>query len=500
MNKESVDEEKRKDLQQLKRQHELILAAAGEGIYGLDESGCTTFVNNAARDILGWSEHDLLGKRLHDIHHHSHADGSAYPLDECPIYAALKDGEIHQVNNEVFWHADGHCIAVEYTSTPIFEGKTITGAVVIFRDTSARLKAEEERKLAFDEIKSLKEQLEQERDYLRSEIKTHSGFGGIIGKSQAIQRTLAQIKAVAKTPASVLILGESGVGKEMIARAIHEMSDRSNHPLVKVNCASIPSELFESEFFGHIKGSFTGAHRDRIGRMQLANQGTLFLDEVGEIPFNLQGKLLRALQENEFERVGDDKTMRVDVRIIAATNRSLIEEVKAGRFREDLYYRLSVFPIEVPALRERKEDIQELAQYFVGESSTQMGKSNKGLTKQHIKQLQNHTWPGNIRELKNVIERAVILSAESKLRLDLALPSLEAFIDTPKDQVDSHSESTLDCNYLTEEEFKDLERQNIIKALKASSGKISGEGGAAQRLNIKPSTLSFRIKKLNIET
>ncbi|MEC8427393.1 MAG: sigma 54-interacting transcriptional regulator, partial [Pseudomonadota bacterium] len=413
---------------------------------------------------------------------------------ECPIYAALRDGEVHQVDDEVFWHSDGHCIAVEYTSTPIWEDGQVSGAVVVFREISERLRAEQEKQQAFDEIQRLKEQLEQERDYLRDEIRSNAGFSGIIGQSQAIQRTLAQIYAVAQTPASVLILGESGVGKEMVARAIHENSERAEQPLVKVNCASIPAELFESEFFGHIKGSFTGAHRDRVGRLQLANRGTLFLDEVGEIPLDLQGKLLRALQENEFERVGDEKTIRVDVRIIAATNRSLIEEVRAGRFREDLYYRLSVFPVEVPPLRERRDDISAIAQHFIQESSKQLGRHIKGLTSQQLQQLQQHHWPGNIRELKNVIERAVILSQDGKLRLDLALPSL---LSEPAIDSAAHIEED-DSDYLTEEQFRELEKQNIIKALKAANGKISGQGGAAQRLNIKPSTLSYRIKNLGI--
>tara|TARA_B100000446_G_scaffold21779_1_gene17768 strand:+ start:777 stop:2285 length:1509 start_codon:yes stop_codon:yes gene_type:complete len=487
-------------LEDLQRRHELILAAAGEGIYGLDRHGRTTFVNDAAREILGWCENDLLGKQLHDIHHHSHADGSHYPREECPIYAALRDGVIHHVDNEVFWHAKGHCIAVEYTSTPIIEDGEVNGAVVIFRDISGRLRAEQERQQAFREIKRLKDELEQERDYLRDEIKTNTYCGDIIGESQSIQRTLAQIQAVASTPASVLILGESGVGKEMIARAIHDNSERADKPLVKVNCASIPADLFESEFFGHIKGSFTGAHRDRVGRLQLANHGTLFLDEVGEIPLDLQGKLLRALQESEFEKVGDEKTIRVDVRIVAATNRCLLEEVKAGRFREDLYYRLSVFPIEVPPLRERLEDIAPIAQHFIQQSAQQLHREIKGLTTQQLKQLQAHDWPGNIRELKNVIERAVILSSDGKLRLDLALSvagdgiESDAATELANQEVDSE-----DSDYLTAQEFQQLEIDNIRKALLAANGKVSGKDGAAQRLGIKPSTLSYRIQTLGIK-
>jgi len=226
---------------------------------------------------------------------------------------------------------------------------------------------------------------------------------------------------VACTPASVLIHGESGVGKEMIARAIHSTSERNDKPLVKVNCASIPKELFESEFFGHVRGAFTGAHKDRVGRISLANGGTLFLDEVGEIPLDLQSKLLRVLQEREFERVGDDRTIKADVRIIAATNRDLKNEVKLNRFREDLYYRLSVFPIEVPPLRSRQGDISLLAAHLLKKSCRELGREPLSLTNQQVATLENHHWPGNIRELKNVIERAVILSKGNMLRLDLAL-------------------------------------------------------------------------------
>jgi len=499
MSTQEPDRRSADSFESLQHRYQLILAAAGEGIYGLDREGKTTFVNEAARRILGWREEELLGKGLHDIHHHSHADGRHYPREECPIYAALRDGEVHQVDNEVFWHSDGHCIAVEYTSTPIMENDQVTGAVVVFRDISERLRAEQDKQQAFEEIQQLKDALEHERDYLRDEIKTSANFGNIIGDSQSIKRTLAQINAVAQTPASVLVLGESGVGKEMIARAIHDNSERVDQPLVKVNCASIPAELFESEFFGHIKGSFTGAHRDRIGRLQLANHGTLFLDEVGEIPLALQGKLLRALQEGEFERVGDEKTLRVDVRIVAATNRDLLDEVKAGRFREDLYYRLSVFPLEVPPLRERMADIAPIAQHFLQQISKQLGRNIKGITAQQLKHLQSHNWPGNIRELKNVIERAVILSTEEKLRLDLALPSMSA-----NNHNDIGEDQTLDTElvqsgYLTADEFQKLEIENIRKALIAANGKVSGEGGAAQRLGIKPSTLSYRLNVLNIK-
>lgn len=486
----------------LATRHQLILDSAGEGIYGLDLDGRTTFVNEAATRILGWNESDLLGALLHDIHHHTHADGRPYPRENCPIYAALRDGEVHDVDDEVFWHADGHCIPVEYTSTPIIEAGAITGAVVVFRDTSERMAAEREMHRAFDEIRQLKEALELERDYLRDEINVSASFGEIIGHSDALKRTLMQIDAVADTPATVLVLGESGVGKELIARAIHSKSPRANHPLVKVNCASIPAELFESEFFGHVKGAFTGAHKDRIGRLQLANEGTLFLDEVGEIPLTLQGKLLRALQEYEFERVGEDRTMRVDVRVVAATNRDLLEEVKAGRFREDLYYRLSVFPVDVPPLRDRTADIEPLARHFIELFCNQLGRPTPALSRAQLGQLIRHTWPGNIRELKNVIERAVILGREDRLALDLALPGSSergtaAQVDPSSHAVDVHQPTHGD-RVLTESELRDLEAANIRRALERCHGKVSGRGGAAELLGVKPSTLSYRIKVFEI--
>ncbi|NIB39297.1 sigma 54-interacting transcriptional regulator [Pseudomaricurvus alkylphenolicus] len=503
MNKPAHSNELPVNLQSLKDRHQRILDAAGEGIYGLDCQGRTTFVNKAATDILGWCDKALIGKPLHDIHHHSHADGSPYPREQCPIYAALRDGEVHTVSNEVFWHKDGHCIPVEYTSTPIRENGKLVGAVVVFRDISERLQHQKEQERTFKEIRELKDQLQQERDYLRDELNISVSFGEIIGKSQNIKRTVAQISAVATTPASVLILGESGVGKEMIARAIHASSNRSEHPLVKVNCASIPAELFESEFFGHLKGAFTGAHRDRVGRMQLANGGTLFLDEVGEIPLDLQGKLLRALQEGEFERVGDERTQRVDVRIVSATNRCLLKEVRAGRFREDLFYRLSVFPIEVPALRERIEDIGPIAQHFLQQSCEQLGRPPLRLTQQQLRQLQDHAWPGNIRELKNVMERAVILSTGKHLRLDLALPDIME-LKLANSTSSAHSppmvqDALSEEEFLTDAEFRQLEKSNLERVLRAAGGKVSGAGGAAQLLGIKPSTLSYRLSNLGID-
>ena len=478
------------ELVNLQLEQKLILDAAGEGIYGLDADGNLTFGNAASCEILGWQLEDTLNKKAHDVHHHSHADGSPYPREECPIYAALTDGEIHRVDDEVFWHTNGKPVPVEYTSTPIIKDGKPNGAVVVFRDISKRRDAEREREAAYVEIKALKEQLELERDYLRDEIEVGTNFGEIIGQSAALKRTLAKVEAVANTTASVLILGESGVGKEMIARAIHYKSDRSDKPLIKVNCASIPKELFESEFFGHVRGAFTGAHKDRIGRMQLANGGTLFLDEVGEIPMALQGKLLRALQEQEFERVGDDQTTRVDVRVIAATNRDLEEEVAAGRFREDLYYRISVFPVELPPLRNRVADIVPLAIHFLDLICTELGRDPLALSKQHAVMLQKQYWPGNVRELRNVIERAVILTKGARLRLDLAIGSAS--------KISASVDSDETAQFLTEEEFREKEKQNLVAALRSADWHVWGPDGAAALLGIKPSTLTYRMNAFGI--
>ncbi len=353
----------------------------------------------------------------------------------------------------------------------------------------ARKRSEAERRKAFHELSQLKASLEQERDYLREQIQADQKFGEIMGASPALMRALDVVDAVASTTATVLIRGDSGVGKELFARAIHGRSKRASGPLVKVNCASIPKELFESEFFGHVRGSFTGAIRDRVGRFQLAHNGTIFLDEVGEIPLELQAKLLRVLQESEFERVGDDRTRRVDVRIIAATNRDLEADVASGLFRADLYYRLSVFPIDVPPLRERKEDIALLAEHYLKTYAQAQGRRGLELSVAHKQALEDYDWPGNIRELQHVIERAVILSAVPPLRLDL--PTRPEASPTP--------ERPMTGMPLKAAELRDLERDNLIRALAQTRWRIAGEGGAAELLGIRPSTLRDRIKALGIQ-
>ncbi|MCK5326922.1 MAG: sigma 54-interacting transcriptional regulator, partial [Woeseiaceae bacterium] len=324
------------------------------------------------------------------------------------------------------------------------------------------------------------------------EVNVAMNFGRIVGTSPALQQMLKRVEAVADTPASVLLLGESGVGKELVAHAIHARSPRSEGPMVKVNCASIPKELFESEFFGHVKGAFTGAHRDRIGRFQLADGGTLFLDEVGEIPLELQSKLLRVLQESEFERVGDDVTRSVDVRVIAATNRSLEQQIVDGKFREDLFYRLSVFPVEVPPLRERGDDVIQLAQEFLEKTCKDFGREPMTLTRGQANKLRQYGWPGNVRELKNVIERAVILSRGNVLRLEASLPEL-----TLTDQAPSGAAVSATA-FLTEKEMREFQKNNLLDVLKLANWRVSGANGAAELLGVKPTTLADRIRTFGI--
>jgi len=317
-------------------------------------------------------------------------------------------------------------------------------------------------------------------------------FGKIIGQSGACRRIISQVEVVAPTDATVLILGETGTGKELIAREIHQRSRRNDKPLVRVNCTSIPRELFESEFFGHAKGAFTGAIKDRAGRFEIAAGGTLFLDEVGEIPLELQSKLLRVLQEKCYERVGEDRTRQTDVRIIAATNRDLKKDIGAGHFREDLYYRLNVFPLQVPPLRERKGDITLLATHFVELLVKELGCPKPRLTRAGIEALESYEWPGNIRELRNVIERAAIFARGGALEFDL--PVTGAPVD-PTSFGPQYSDG-LDPEYLTESEMRRRERENLLAILQKTGWRIKGSDGAAELLGVKATTLVARIKKM----
>jgi len=594
---------------QILRRYELILTSAGEGIYGLDINGKGTFVNPAAIAMTGWTEEDVIGQPIHAQHHHSKANGDHYPQQQCPIYAALQDGEIHHITNEVFWRKDGSNFPVHYTSTPIMENGAIVGAVVVFQDVSKlkqaetelavlqnhnelvlssagegicgfnceglvtfinpaaasmlawpdqrlsdqtihnilgredpnaeeycpihnimqgkkrfqandklfwrqdgstfpvdfvstpiveenklqgvvvifsditeRKKTEETLKLAHSEIEQLKNRLQAENSYLQEQVNLNHSFEDILGQSEPLKTVLLQVEQVAPTETSVLIQGETGTGKELIARALHNLSQRNERTLVKVNCAALPGNLIESELFGHEKGSFTGATSRRIGRFELADKGTIFLDEIGELPLELQAKLLRVLQEGEIERLGDSKTIKIDVRIIAATHRNLKQMVEKGDFREDLFYRLSVFPLTIPPLRDRKNDISLLVQYFVNKYATKMGKQINSVSETTIDKLLRYPWPGNVRELENVIERAVILSPKRSL----LVPELHAPINNSKPGSD---------NLLP---LIEVEKIHIIKTLKTTDWKISGEDGAASILEMHPNTLRSRMNKLGI--
>lgn len=345
---------------------------------------------------------------------------------------------------------------------------------------------------AFEKIEQLHQQLELENEYLRDEVRDEYSFDKIVGQSTTLRNVFQQITLVAPTDATVLIHGESGTGKELIALSIHQRSKRNKQPLIKVNCASIPRELFESEFFGHVKGAFTGAVKDRIGRFQLADGGTLFLDEVGEIPIEMQSKLLRVLQEGEYERIGDEKTCSVNVRIVAATNRDLKKNVESKKFREDLYFRLNVFPLEIAPLRNRNEDIPLLAKHFLDQSCRRLGISQLQLKKKHVLQLQNYNWPGNIRELQNIIERGVILSMGKELQLDLP----ESGTSNPSQ---NSNDNGLSDKIITYPGLKQLEKNNIVSALNKTGWQIGGRGGAAEILETKPTTLASRMKALGIQ-
>ena len=466
--------------------NKLILESAGEGVYGLDAEGLTTFVNPAAERMTGFTAQELIGNCQHKLTHHSKPDGKPYSNLECPIFTSVTDGKAHTVSDEVFWRKDGSSFPVEYVTTPIWENLKLQGAVVVFRDISERKQAEEE-------IQCLRRQLELENAYLNEEVLEAKAYGEIVGSSPALEGILRQIDMVGPTDASVLITGESGTGKELVAREIHNRSARKQRTMIKVNCASIPKELYESEFFGHVKGAFTGAIKDRAGRFQLADGGTLFLDEIGEVPLDLQSKLLRVLQEGTYERIGDERTLKTDVRIIAATNRNLKEEVLAKRFREDLYYRLNVFPIEVPPLRDRKDDIPSLANRFLNQAASKLNLPLPQFTKANMLELQAYDWPGNVREMQNVIERAVITSRSGKLSFSLTQGN------SRREKAERRRPTDAETPVLTEEEMKQRDRENIVNALNQSGWKITGVGGAAEMLGMKPTTLHSKIKKLGLQ-
>ena len=457
----------------------LALAGSTDGLWDWDLLSDTVFYSDRFREILGYSSEEFAGtmdsflSRLH-------------PEDAEPIWAAIQrhlqeripykvEYRLRKKSGEYLWFlARGQAIWND-------EGKAIRMSGSI-QDISERKQAELELRAALSEIKELKEKLEIEREYLQDEIKLEYNYENIVGQSDGLKYVLYKVEQIAPGDTTVLILGETGTGKELVARAIHGLSPRKGRALVKVNCATLPENLIESELFGHEKGAFTGAHARQLGRFEVADGATLFLDEIGELPLELQPKLLRVIQDGEFERLGSSGTIKVDVRVIAATNRNLEEEVRRGRFREDLWYRLSIFPITVPPLRERTEDIAQLVDFFVTKISKRLGKSIENIPTSVMNALQNYQWPGNIRELENVLERAVINSSGPKLRL----------MDELKNSDNNQELKT------TQKTLEEVERDHIVRVLEQTNWKVGGNNGAAEILGLNRSTLRARIRKLGI--
>jgi PAS domain S-box-containing protein len=445
-----------------------ILNSLGEAVLITDLEDRILYGNRALEEMLGY--------RLKDIRHRF-----AYEvfLDEPQWSFMRKQNHERATGEDAYYKVKmktraGELRTVRVHATPLMnENGEIHGTI------GSMIDCEKE------------EALMLENAVMRDELTALKGRQRIIGESAAVKFVQEQIDRVAATDANVLILGESGSGKELVASAIHERSPRAKSHIVRVNCAAIPKELFESEFFGHLKGAFTGAVKTRMGRFELADKSTLFLDEVGEIPLDMQGKLLRAIQEGTFERIGDDKTRTVDVRIIAATNKDLGRAVKSGQFREDLYYRLNVFPLTVPPLRERGDDVLLLVDFFLERLSKRMGRSVPFVSDMEKDRLAHYDWPGNIRELENVVERALILQgAGEPISFPLAAGSIEepsAVDDRGREQVPK-----------TMKAFRETEIAMIRQALKERNGKVHGKGGAAELLGMKPTTLASRIKKLGI--
>jgi hydrogenase-4 transcriptional activator len=495
-------------------QAELILNAAGEGIYGLDLEGRCTFVNPAAARMTGHDVDELLGKPMHTIVHHSHHDGCPYVLEQCPIYAAFADGMVRNVCDEVFWRKDRTSFPVEYTSTPVYESSKLVGAVVVFRDISIRRATEERLRRALSEVQRLQAQLQRENHSLREQIASVRGLPGVVGSSAIMQQLCNAVAKVANTDSTVLILGETGTGKELVAQSIHQASPRRGQPLVQLDCASISPNLADSELFGHERGAFTGSAHRRAGRFEQANGGTLFLDEVGELPLETQAKLLRVLQEREFQRVGGNDTVKADVRVIAATNRDLRFMVKRGTFRSDLYFRLNVLPLRVPSLRERVSDIPMLVEHFLRQLEARLGRRVGRVNEASLKRLSKYHWPGNVRELQNVIEHAAIMGEGTVVDvLDTAfafgadsetLPTEDVQLGQASERAESPSvpsapsetvQAPLTSSAATLEE---VERSHILAVLKSARWRISGPTGASTVLGIHPNTLRHRMKRLGI--
>ncbi len=482
---------------QLEAANQPILDAVGDGIYGLDPTGVITFANPAASELTGFAKDALIGQALHELHLYARWDGSPYHFIETGVYQTLKQGIATHSDSDVFWRNSGDHFAVSWTCTPIRRGEEIDGAVLAFRDVTQNKRQENQLREALAEVERLRDRLQAENAYLQAEVRNEGRFDSIVGESATLREVLEQIEQVAPTTSSVLVVGESGTGKEAMARAIHDLSPRRDRPLIKVNCGAITPTLIESELFGHEKGAFTGANRQRQGHFELADGGTIFLDEIGELPLDAQVKLLRVLQEQEFSRIGSERAITVDVRVIAATNRDLVEMVEKGSFRMDLFYRLNVFPLLVPPLRERREDIPLLVQKFLADQARAQGRSFSRVSEDGMALLMAYHWPGNIRELQNVIERAAILARDQVVPIaphlvDSRIGANYAITQQPASPADASGPTAF-------EPLAANEARYIKQVLDHTGWAIAGKGGAAEILDLPASTLRSRMKKLGID-
>jgi PAS domain S-box-containing protein len=447
----------------------MLVEQASDGIFLSDAQGRYLEVNQAGAEMLGYTKAEITQMSVPD----------AVVGDEVrrvdTEFRRMQTGETSRGAWQ-FRRKDGSVFPGEVTARQLPDGRM----QAYLRDISERKRNERALEAALEELRQAKEKLAEERLYLEEEIDIKMGFGEIVGQSKALKEVLGQVTTVAASDATVLVEGETGTGKELVARAIHRLSPRRGNSFIKMNCAAIPSGLLESELFGHEKGAFTGAIDRKIGRLELADRGTLFLDEIGEIPIPLQPKLLRVLQDQEFERLGGTRTLHVDFRLVVATNRDLWESVKRGEFRSDLYYRLKVFPLTVPPLRDRREDIVALVEHFVRVYGARMKKSISSIPKRTMEVLQQWDWPGNIRELENFIERSVILTEGSVLRAPLR----------------ELSQPSMTTTSLTLEE---AQKEHIVRVLRESGGQLGGPAGAAARLGLKRTTLQSKLKQMGIE-
>jgi formate hydrogenlyase transcriptional activator len=461
------------DMERIQRLSHVSIEQAADGIFWLDHHARILRTNKAARGLLGYTEDELLNMSVPDFHIDFSIEGFRKMFE-----SHKQSGSLHL--EACFRRKDGTIFPVEINSHYVFfEGTDYTCAS--FRDITHRKRRETELQQALMELEELKDRLQEENIYLQEEIKVEHNFGEIIGHSKVLKEVLWQIEQVAGSESTVLILGETGTGKELFARAVHNLSPRKRRPLVKVNCATLPLHLMESDLFGHEKGAFTGAIKRKIGKFELAHGGTIFLDEIGELPRELQVKLLRVLQEGELERLGDPKMINVDVRVIAATNRDLEQMVQANEFRRDLYYRLNVYPVHCPPLRSHKSDVPLLVKHFLNKHGPKIGKTIEHVPVDVMNALKSYPWPGNVRELENIIQRALIISKGNRLEI-INLPLLR------EQETTEQGIPTLD----------ELEKNHITEVLEITSWRVSGKGGAAEKLGLKPTTLEARMKKLGI--